>query len=111
MRAFLVEHGVAALSAVAQLVAALVLMTIYSGTLTLVFLATVPLFLLLMRFASTRLFPLYAELEEAHGRYQSFQIDAIKGIETVKALGAEHSFRDIMLRQFHSADRPELGDV
>jgi ATP-binding cassette subfamily B protein len=105
VREFLVEHGVAALSAVAQLVAALVLMTIYSGTLTLVFLATVPLFLLLMRFASTRLFPLYAELEEAHGRYQSFQIDAIKGIETVKALGAEHSFRDIMLRQFHSVAR------
>ncbi len=105
VREFLVEHGVAGLSAVAQLLAALVLMAIYSGTLTLVFLATMPLFLLLMRFASTRLYPLYAELEEAHGRYQSFQIDAIKGIETVKALGAEHSFRDIMLRQFHGVAR------
>ena len=58
-----------------------------------------------MRYASSRLFPLYAELEEVHGRYQSFQIDAIKGIETVKALGAEHSFRELMLRQFHGVVR------
>lgn len=105
VREFLVEHGVAALSATCQLLAALALMFVYSWTLALVFLATVPLFLLLMRFASTRLFPLYAELEEAHGRYQSFQIDAIKGIETVKALGAEGAWRELMLRQFHSVAR------
>ncbi len=105
VREFIVEHGVAALTAVAQLVASIALMTVYSGSLTLVFLSTVPLFILLMRYASSRLFPLYAELEEVHGRYQSFQIDAIKGIETVKALGAEHSFRDLMLRQFHGVVR------
>ncbi len=105
VREFIVEHGVAALTAVAQLAASVALMAVYSGTLTLVFLSTVPLFILLMRYASSRLFPLYAELEEVHGRYQSFQIDAIKGIETVKALGAEHSFRDLMLRQFHGVVR------
>jgi ATP-binding cassette subfamily B protein len=58
-----------------------------------------------MRYASSRLRPLYSELEESYGRYQSFQIDAIKGIETVKSLGAEHAFRDLMLRQFHSVAR------
>jgi len=105
VREFLVEHGVAMLTASAQLLAALGLMLVYSGTLTLVFLATVPLFILLMRYASGWLFPLYAELEESHGRYQSFQIDAIKGIETVKALGAEHSFRNLMLGQFLSVAR------
>ena len=42
-----------------------------------------------MRFSSGRLRPLFAELEDSHGKYQSFQIDAIKGIETVKSLGAE----------------------
>ena len=105
VREFIVEHGVAALTAVAQLIASIALMTVYSGSLTLVFLSTVPLFIVLMRYASSRLFPLYAELEEVHGRYQSFQIDAIKGIETVKALGAEHSFRDLMLRQFHGVVR------
>ncbi len=105
IREFMVEHGVSALTALAQLVAAVCLMLLYSPTLTLVFLATLPLLILLMRFASIRLLPLYAELEESHGRYQSFQIDAIKGIETVKALAAEHAFRDLMLRQFHRVAR------
>jgi ATP-binding cassette subfamily B protein len=105
IREIMVEHGVAALTATAQLLAAVALMVLYSPVLTLVFLSTVPLFILLMRFASTRLLPLYAELEESQGRYQSFQIDAIKGIETVKSLGAEHAFRDLMLRQFHRVAR------
>jgi len=100
VREFLVEHGVAALTASAQLLASLALMFVYNGTLALVFLSTVPIFVLLMRYSTSWLFPLYAELEESHGRYQSFQIDAIKGIETVKALGAEHSFRNLILGQF-----------
>ncbi|MEP6574308.1 MAG: peptidase domain-containing ABC transporter, partial [Gemmatimonadota bacterium] len=101
VREFLVEHGVAGLSAVAQLVAAVALMAVYSPTLTLVFLSTTPLLVLLMRYSSQYLFPLYGELEESHGKYQSFQIDAIKGIETVKSLGAEFAFRDLMLNQFN----------
>jgi len=105
VREFLVEHGVAALTAVAQLLASVVLMLVYSPLLTLAFLATVPLYALVVRYASHWLFPLYAELEDAHGKYSSFQIDAIKGIETVKSLGAEHSFRDLMLRQFNSVAR------
>jgi HlyB family type I secretion system ABC transporter len=105
VREFMVEHGVAALTAVAQLFAALLLMLLYSPTLTLVFLSTAPLLILLVRFAASRLRPLYAELEESYGRYQSFQIDAIKGIETVKSLGAEQAFRDLMLRHFHGVAR------
>jgi ATP-binding cassette subfamily B protein len=105
VREFMVEHGVAGLTAVAQLLASIGLMAVYSPVLTLVFCSTAPLFVLLMRFASTRLGPLYAELEEAHGRYQSFQIDAIKGIETVKSLGGEYAFRDLMLRQFQGVAR------
>ena len=42
------------------------------------------------------------KLEEAYGRYQSYQVDAIKGIETVKALGGEPEFRILMLRQFQT---------
>jgi ATP-binding cassette subfamily B protein len=105
IREFMVEHGVASLTAVAQLLASVALMLLYSPLLTLVFLSTAPLLILLVRFAASRLRPLYSELEESHGRYQSFQIDAIKGIETVKSLGAEHAFRDLMLRQFHSVAR------
>jgi len=105
VREFLVEHGVAGLTAIAQLMVSLALMTVYSPLLTLTFLSTVPLFVLLMRYSSSWLFPLYAELEESHGKYQSFQIDAIKGIETVKSLGAESAFRDLMLGQFNSVAR------
>ena len=81
-------------------------MFVYSWTLALVYLATVPLYALLMRFSATRLRPMYDNLEEAYGKYQSAQIDAIRGIETVKALAAEQAFRGLMLRQFQGlADR------
>ena len=45
---------------------------------------------------------MFDELEESYGKYSSHQIDAIKGIETVKALGAEGSLREKMLNEFHS---------
>jgi HlyB family type I secretion system ABC transporter len=105
VREFLVSHGVAGLSAVAQLLVALGLMFVYSPLLTVVFLATTPIYVLLVRFSMTRLLPLYAELEDTYGKYQSFQIDAIKGIETVKALGAEGNFRELMLNEFNAVAR------
>ena len=52
-----------------------------------------PLYVLLMRYSATRLRPMFDSLEEAFGRYASQQIDAIRGIETVKALAAEDGFR------------------
>lgn len=105
VREFLVEHGVAALTAAVQLVVALGLMAAYSPFLALVFLATTPLYAVLMRLSSRWLRPTFDELEEAFGKYQSHQIDAIKGIETVKALGAEDGLRQAMLDQFHAIAR------
>jgi HlyB family type I secretion system ABC transporter len=106
VRSFVVQSGVLALTAVTQLIAAVALMFVYSWTLALVFLATVPVYALLMRFSSTRLRPMFDSLEEAYGRYASHQIDAIKGIETVKALAAEDALRRLMLARFTSlADR------
>jgi HlyB family type I secretion system ABC transporter len=102
VREFLVQSGVQALTSVTQLVAVLVLMFVYSLPLALVYLATVPLYVGLMRFSATRLRPMYDTLEEAFGKYQSAQIDAIRGIETVKAMAAEDSFRQTMLRQFQT---------
>src|SRR5262249_20359583 len=105
-REFLVQSGVQALTSVTQLIAALVLMFVYSWTLPLVYLATVPAYGWLMRYSAKRLRPMYDNLEEAYGKYQSAQIDAIRGIETVKALAAERAFRTYMLRQFQGlADR------
>ncbi|HEX5080616.1 MAG TPA: peptidase domain-containing ABC transporter [Blastocatellia bacterium] len=101
VREFLVQNGVNGLTAVAQIAAAITLMVVYSPTLAVVFAAVAPLYAGLMRFSSKRLRPMFDELEEAYGKYNSRQIDAIKGIETVKALGAESGLREKMLNEFH----------
>jgi HlyB family type I secretion system ABC transporter len=100
IRNFLVQNGIEGLLAVVQLAAALALMALYSGKLLSVFLITVPFYACLMLFANTVLRPLFAGLEESYGKYYSHQIDAIKGIEAVKASSAESSFRDNMLKEF-----------
>ena len=100
VRQFAVEQGVQGLTAAVQIVVAVALMFVYSWKLALVYLATVPLYAGLMRFSRKRLRPIFDSLEESFGEYQSRQIDAIKSIETVKAMGAEGSLRKILRRQF-----------
>jgi ATP-binding cassette subfamily B protein len=100
VRTYMVQEGVRALTALATLAVALALMLVYDWLLTLVFLATAPAYAALMRFSRKRLRPMFDSLEEAFGRYHSHQIDAIKGIETVKAVGGEQAFRGRMLDQF-----------
>ena len=87
------------------LVGALSLMAIYSPLLMLAFLATTPLYVGLMIFSVKVLRPLFAGVEESQGKYSSHQIDAIKGIEAVKAASAENSFRDAMLNEFLSVSK------
>ena len=72
-------------------------MFFYSWKLALVYLATAPAYAGLMRFSAKRLRPMYDNLEEAYGKYSSGQIDAIRGIESVKALAAEEALRRLML--------------
>jgi ATP-binding cassette subfamily B protein len=99
-REFLVQEGVEALTAATQLVVAIVLMFVYNRLLALVFLAVVPIYVVLMRVSNRRLRPMYDSLEEAWGKYHGRQIDAIKGIETVKSIGAEELLRGRLLDQF-----------
>lgn len=108
LRQFFVTHGVGGLLAAIQLVGAIALMLVFSPPLALAFLATAPLYAALLWFSRRVLRPLFADLEEAHGRYASQQIDAIRGIEAVKAAGAELAFRDAMLAQFLSVSRQQL---
>jgi ATP-binding cassette subfamily B protein len=44
-------------------------------------------------------------VEESQGKYSSHQIDAIKGIEVVKAASAESAFREAMLNEFLSVSQ------
>ncbi len=105
LRTFMVQHGIGAVLAVIQLVGCVVLMGVYSFTLLGVFAATLPLYVGLMYFSLKVLRPVFADLEESHAKYSSYQIDAIKGIEAVKAAGAETAFRDAMLNQFLAVSR------
>ncbi|MDQ6622457.1 MAG: peptidase domain-containing ABC transporter [Verrucomicrobiota bacterium] len=100
VRQFAVGQGIGAILALVSLFGALCLMTIYSPTLMLAFLLTTPLYIGLMYFSFKVLRPLFASVEEAQGKYSSHQIDAIKGIEAVKAAAAETVFRDTMLNEF-----------
>jgi ABC-type bacteriocin/lantibiotic exporter with double-glycine peptidase domain len=105
VRQFAVQQGVGALLAVIFLIGALILMAMYSPLLTLAFLATTPLYVGLMILSVKVLRPLYHGVEESQGKYSSHQIDAIKGIEAVKAASAESTFRDAMLNQFLSVSQ------
>jgi ATP-binding cassette subfamily B protein len=105
VRQFAVGNGVGALLALIQLTGALCLMMLYSTSLMLAFLATTPLYGVLMYFSRKVLRPLFADVEESQGKYSSHQIDAIKGIEAVKAAAAESVFRDMMLNQFLAVSR------
>src|SRR5437667_8153402 len=102
---FAVQQGVGALLAAVFLVGALILMAMYSPLLTIAFLATTPLYVGLMIFSVKVLRPLYHGVEESQGKYSSHQIDAIKGIEAVKAASAENAFRDAMLNEFLSVSQ------
>ena len=108
VREFLTQYGVTGITAMTQLLAALVLMFAYSTTLALVFVSLAPLYILLITVSRRRLRPIFNELKEAQGKYQSHQIEAIKGIETVKALSAEGRLRELMLNQFHGLARQQF---
>ncbi|HEY2713119.1 MAG TPA: peptidase domain-containing ABC transporter [Chthoniobacterales bacterium] len=105
VREFAVHHGINAVLALVQLIGALILMAVYSPMLMLAFLATTPLYGGLMYFSQKVLRPLFAEVEESQGKYSSHQIDAIKGIEAVKAAAAESVFREMMLNEFLAVSR------
>ncbi len=112
IRTFLVQEGLAGLTAATQILVAIVLMVLYSPLLALVYLATVPLYALSMRWSRRHLRPLLGSLEEAFGKYHSRQIDAIKGIEAAKARGAEPGLARAMRRQFDDlADRVVRADL
>ncbi len=100
IRSFVVQHGIGGALAVVQLVGTIGLMMVYSVALLGVFLVTVPLYASLMYFSRKVLRPAFADLEECYGKYGSRQIDAIKGMEAVKAAAAEPALRTAILNEF-----------
>jgi len=105
VRQFAVGQGIGAMLALVSLVGAVCLMALYSLSLMFAFLCTTPLYAGLMYFSFKVLRPLFQSVEESQGKYSSHQIDAIKGIEAVKAASAETVFRDTMLNEFLSVSK------
>ena len=105
IRLFAVEHGIGGLFSLITLAGAVGMMLAYSPALAGVFLITMPLYALVMVWSAKVLRPLFFDIEESQGKYASQQIDAIKGIEAVKAAAAELSFRNSMLNEFLSVLR------
>jgi ATP-binding cassette subfamily B protein len=111
VRQFAVQEGLRAVTGTVEIVAAVALMLAYSWKLALVFLITAPVYAALMYCSFHWLRPIFHSLEEGFSKYFSQQIDVIKGIETVKAMGAEGQLREIVLKEFHIiADRQFRAD-
>ena len=100
VRRIVVQEGIAALAAAAVLVAVVVAMVVKAPLLGLVFVVVLPLYGLLMVLSERRVRPVLATMQEAYGRYSASQVDLLKGVETVKTLGAEPGAQRFMGREF-----------
>ena len=100
IRHIVVQLGIEALSATTQVLVGIAIMFVLSPVLAAIFLVAAPLYALAMRYSAQRLRPLYAGIEESFGRYQSDQVDLLKGIETVKSTATEDGLRARLKRVF-----------
>lgn len=108
VRQLLVSNSLSAIVALTQLGAALGLMALYSPFMMLVYLCIAPFYGGLLLVAVRYLRPLYDKLEKHYGEYRSEQIDAIKGIESVKTGAAEHTLREKLLDYFTRAAQQQF---
>ncbi|RNL78772.1 peptidase domain-containing ABC transporter [Nocardioides marmorisolisilvae] len=112
VRSFFLTRGVGAFVSIFQVVGALIIIGRWDLQLTLLYAAVLPLYLVLMVVSRSKLRPAFQSLEESWGRYKSRQIDTIRGIDTVKAAGAEQQVRSGLDRQFGDlADRLFSADL
>ncbi|RNL63187.1 ATP-binding cassette domain-containing protein [Nocardioides marmoriginsengisoli] len=100
VRSFFLTRGVGAFVALFQVVGAWAIMAHWDVRLPAVYLVVVPFYLVLMYISRRKLRPAFQSLEESWGRYKSRQIDAIRGIDTVKATGAEPQLQRRLAGQF-----------
>ncbi|MEA2196095.1 MAG: ATP-binding cassette, subfamily bacterial HlyB/CyaB [Solirubrobacteraceae bacterium] len=105
IRRMVVQGGLTGITAATQFLVALVIMLVYSPLMGGLFVLTVPLYALLMRYSSQRVAPTFESLEEEYGRFRSRQIDGIKGIATVKAMGAEEGMQRMLVENLRELGR------
>jgi ATP-binding cassette subfamily B protein len=108
VRQLIVSSGVNAVLALIQVSLAVVIMAVYSLGLTAWFLLVLPVYGVLTWTAARFLRRTYEDVEASLGRYRSDQLDAIKGIEAVKASSAEPAFRESLLQRFLAMARQQF---
>jgi ABC-type bacteriocin/lantibiotic exporter with double-glycine peptidase domain len=109
LREFAVRHAVSGISAVCQIAVATAVMFMYSPFLAWIFLAMAPFYAVLMIFSARWLRPILDRLDEGFAQYYACQVDTIRGLEAVKAAGAESAFRTALLGQFHAMARRQFA--
>jgi ABC-type bacteriocin/lantibiotic exporter with double-glycine peptidase domain/CRP-like cAMP-binding protein len=105
IRRMVVQGGLGGLTAATQFLVAVMIMFAYSPLMGGLFLLTVPVYVLLMRYSARKVAPTFEALEEEQGRFRSRQIDGIKGIATVKAMGAEDGMRRMLVENLRELGR------
>jgi ATP-binding cassette subfamily B protein len=98
VREFASQRLIPSIGNLGRVVAAVVLMGILSLPLMALWLVTLPIYVLIVRVGSRRVRPAYEAEEEGSAQYRSRQLDAIRGVETVKSMGVEDGVRGRMLR-------------
>jgi len=105
IRELAVQGGLAGMTAATQFLIAILIMFIYSPLMGALFLLTVPLYGLMMRYSARWVAPTFEALEEEYGRYRSRQIDGVRGIATVKAMGREDGVRRVLVENLRELGR------
>ncbi|HET6152954.1 MAG TPA: peptidase domain-containing ABC transporter [Marmoricola sp.] len=100
VRSFFLVRGVGAFVSFFQVLGALAIMARWDPRLPAVYAVVVPFYLVLMFLSKRKLRPAFQSLEESWGRYKSRQIDAIRGVDTVKAAGADAQLQRKLASQF-----------
>jgi ABC-type bacteriocin/lantibiotic exporter with double-glycine peptidase domain/CRP-like cAMP-binding protein len=98
VREFASQRLIPSIGNLGRVVAAVVLMGFLSPPLMALWLVTLPIYVVIVRIGTRRVRPAYEAEEEGSAQYRSRQLDAIRGVETVKSMGVEDGVRGRMLR-------------
>jgi ATP-binding cassette subfamily B protein len=98
VREFASQRLIPSIGNLGRVVAAVILMGILSPPLMALWLVTLPIYAAIVRVGARRVRPAYEAEEEGSAQYRSRQLDAIRGVETVKSMGVEEGVRARMLR-------------
>jgi ATP-binding cassette subfamily B protein len=100
IRSFFLTRGVVALISLFEVVGAIAIIGTFDLKLALLYVVVVPPYAAAIVYGGKRMRPAMMGAEDSWARYRSRQLEAIRGIETIKASGTERFARAGLARQF-----------